>query len=332
MSLIAAAVMAADKNAFGSKRGIAFALRGDIYLLDPNTSRLPDFGQLKPVGTIYAEMLDVTRRSFREGFPGVTNRFEWFAIDYYGSFKIQRPGRYRFQLTSDDGAKLFIDGQQVIDNDGVHAPRAMESAVDLRRGRHKIRVQYFQGPAAEIALVLELAWEDEEYKLFSTREMGVGKNWLEVLMDTTTLVATLGLLAFMVERLTNGMAMVLGYSGWWKLHMEGSATADPDTRARIDRNRRVALFALSALLAVVGSLFIKLDFLAQLGLQDVPPRAGQIVTGFLIASGADPIRELLKLRDRGREVPQPSQPIQLTGTLVLQQASSPTAGKSEERS
>jgi hypothetical protein len=36
------------------------------------------------------------------------------------------------------------------------------------------------------------------------------KDWLEVLMETTTLIATFGLLAFMIERLTNGVAIVLG--------------------------------------------------------------------------------------------------------------------------
>jgi hypothetical protein len=143
---------------------------------------------------------------------------------------------------------------------------------------------------------------------------------VEVLMDTTTLVATFGLLAFMVERLTNGMATVAGYWGWWRTRMEVPATPDPEARARVDRNRRVGLFVLSAVLAVAGALLIKLNFLAKVGLEGVPATAGYIVTGLLIAAGADPIREVFKLGDRQRERSAPSAPIQVTGTLIVQQA------------
>ncbi len=154
------------------------------------------------------------------------------------------------------------------------------------------------------------------------------RGFLEVLMDTTTLVATFGLLAF-VERLTNGIAIVAGYSGWWRARMEVPATGDPGVRAQVDRNRRVGLFALSAALAVIGAVLIKLNFLAKVGLESVPATAGYIVTGLLIASGADPIREVFKLGDRQREAPAPPSPIQVTGTLVVQQGPPAATGKGE---
>lgn len=152
----------------------------------------------------------------------------------------------------------------------------------------------------------------------------VRKDWMEALMDVTTLVATFGLLAFMIERLTNGIAVVLGYWGWWRARMEVSALADPDSRAQIERNRRVALFALSALLAIIGALVANVNLIAAAGLRAVPEIAGLILSGFLIAAGADPLRELLKPRERDR-APQPS-PIQLTGTLIVQQVP-PPAGR-----
>ena len=80
-----------------------FGLRGDIYLLKPDTDRLPKFEKLKPVGAIYTSSLNIPPRDFKDGFPGVTNRFEWFAIDYTGNFYIADPGRYLFLLSSDDG-------------------------------------------------------------------------------------------------------------------------------------------------------------------------------------------------------------------------------------
>ena len=145
------------------------------------------------------------------------------------------------------------------------------------------------------------------------------QDWMEVFMDTTTLVAMVALLAFMVERLTNGLATLLGYLRWWRQRMEVSLTADPENRARVDRNRRVGLFTMSALLGMAGALLLDLDFLSQLGLGTEPTTLGKITSGLLIAAGADPIREVFKAREvKGETAPAP---IQVTGSLVLQQPS-----------
>jgi outer membrane protein OmpA-like peptidoglycan-associated protein len=153
---------------FGSADATPFALEGRVYAIPASTSRLPDFAGLSPIGKVYASRLDIPQRSFLEGFPGVTDRFEWFALDYRGSFGIRRGGDYRFRLTSDDGSRLLVDGRPVIDNDGLHATRALEGRVALSPGMHDIEVQYFQGPRTQVALVLELAGEGEGYRAFDT--------------------------------------------------------------------------------------------------------------------------------------------------------------------
>ncbi len=153
---------ASNAGSFGSKEQIPFALKGDIYYLDPGTQHLPtDFKALKSVGSIYAPSLNIPTRSFMQGFPGVTNRFEWFAIDYNGEFRVPIPARYQFRLTSDDGSKLFIDSKLVIDNDGLHASRMKEGSIRLRSGKHTIEVQYYQGPRDQVALVLDVKAEAE---------------------------------------------------------------------------------------------------------------------------------------------------------------------------
>lgn len=136
-----------------------FSLKGDIYLLDPGTPKLPDFTKLKSIGSIYTNELNIPTRHWDKGFPGVTDRFEWFAIDYNGVFTLKRPTNFKFKLSSDDGSKLLIDDQLVIDNDGQHSTQMKEGSVSLKSGKHKIEVQYFQGPKDEIALVLEIATE-----------------------------------------------------------------------------------------------------------------------------------------------------------------------------
>src|SRR5215471_15075068 len=154
---------------FGTTVVIPFGLRGLVYHLRTNTRRLPDLHKLKPRGkAIYTESLNILPHHFEHGFPGVSTRFEWFAIDYTGRFWIGQAGLYKFSLTSDDGSRLSIDGQLVVDNDGSHPPRTREETVMLRRGIHTLRVEYFQGPRFQVALILEVAGPGEELRVFST--------------------------------------------------------------------------------------------------------------------------------------------------------------------
>ncbi len=149
---------------------IPSGLRGLIYYIPRDTSALPRFGELEPVGIIYTDTLNVPERAFTEGFPGVTDRVEWFAIDYTGRFWIAKPGDYRFALTSDDGTKLYIDGHLEIDNDGIHSPVRRDVSLRLEAGIHKVRVSYFQGPRVFLALVLEVAGPKQNWRAFSTDE------------------------------------------------------------------------------------------------------------------------------------------------------------------
>jgi hypothetical protein len=155
---------------FGTTVVIPSGLRGDIYYLPSNTQTLARLAKLKPQGSIYTTSLNVPPQSFLAGFPGITKRFEWFAIDYSGKFWIEKPGLYRFRLVSDDGAMLYIDGQLIVDNDGVHSTEVRLGSMRLAGGMHMIRVPYFQGPRETVALMLEVAGPGEQPRIFSTDE------------------------------------------------------------------------------------------------------------------------------------------------------------------
>jgi hypothetical protein len=155
---------------FGITVVIPSGLRGQVYHIPHNSTQLPDFNKLKPEGAIYTASLNIPPQNFKEGFRGVTKRFEWFAIDYTGKFWIDKPGVYGFVLTSDDGSKLFIDDKLTIDNDGQHPPLERSGDVELSRGIHAIRVSYFQGPRMQVALVLQISPPGEPPRIFSTDE------------------------------------------------------------------------------------------------------------------------------------------------------------------
>ena len=119
---------------FGSTVLIPGGLKGQIYLIEPS-EWLPKFEKLEPVGTIYAKGLYIPPREFMEGFPGITDRVEWFAIGL--PFTVHRKARdYRFNLASDDGSKLYIDRKLVINNDGVHLTELVGTVVKLSGGVH----------------------------------------------------------------------------------------------------------------------------------------------------------------------------------------------------
>lgn len=69
-----------------------------------------------------------------------------FAVTYEGYVKTDSDGLYEFHVNADDGAVLYIDDKTLIDNDGVHTLTDKTAFTALRKGFHKIKVQYFTVP------------------------------------------------------------------------------------------------------------------------------------------------------------------------------------------
>jgi hypothetical protein len=153
---------------FGTTVVISSGLRGEIFYLHKGTSTLPDFNRLKPAGVIWTTSLNVRPHHWRNGFPGITKRFEWFGINYTGRFWIDNPGLYKFALLSDDGSKLYIDDQEIVDNDCQHPPDVRGVAINLSGGIHRIRIGYFQGPRDCVALILAVAGPGGDWHIFNT--------------------------------------------------------------------------------------------------------------------------------------------------------------------
>ena len=159
-------------NVFGEKEEHINNFTGYIYYISENALKLPDFSKLKPVGKIFTNSLNVENQDFEKGFPGVTDRFEYFAIDYKGEFYIKDSGIYCFILGSDDGSKLFIDDSLLIDNDYQHSLTYVYKYIWLKKGLHKIEVQYFQGPRYSVALILRYRkFEDKNFQIFNLSKL-----------------------------------------------------------------------------------------------------------------------------------------------------------------
>ncbi len=111
------------------KNGIEWTLFPGAFV------KLPDFEKLKPTqkGEIYKFSLAKTAH------PKLS-----FALQFKSWIQVDKPGKYTFYISSNDGSKLYIDDNLLIDNDGEHGAKEMSGALDLTGGRHKIRAEYFQ--------------------------------------------------------------------------------------------------------------------------------------------------------------------------------------------
>ena len=200
-------------NDFGTKDRIDNGLEGNIFALHTDTRVLPDFDSLSSLGTIYTKELDIPRRTWTNGFPGVTDRFEWFGIEYKATFTVKKAGRYTFTLLSDDGSRLFIDDSLVIDNDGLHGQIEKSNIFELDKSRHKIKIQYFQGPRTEIALQFFSKLDDEKQEIFP------GNNFV-----LTTPALQTGAKSFLIWILIAGL-ILLSVVIWYRRKRKKQASA-----------------------------------------------------------------------------------------------------------
>jgi hexosaminidase len=83
-------------------------------------------------------------------------RPEHYGVRLSGLLRVPRDTLYTFHLFSDDGAKLRVGGEVVVDRDGQHAESETQGQIALRAGSHPIEVVYFQ-VAGGAALRLELS-------------------------------------------------------------------------------------------------------------------------------------------------------------------------------
>ena len=108
-----------------------------------SVDQLPDLDKLTPDKTGVARGLDIS----------VGERDENVVIRFSGYLPIKKTGNYTFRLASDDGSRLYIDGEKVIDNDGIHPVIVRENTLRLRKGSHEFRVDWFeQGGGEELTL------------------------------------------------------------------------------------------------------------------------------------------------------------------------------------
>jgi alpha-L-fucosidase len=99
-----------------------------------NWDILPDFGKLKPAKSGVTQEIS----------NGLKDSDDYFAFEFTGYINLPNDGIYTFNLESDDGSQLFLNGQLLIDNDGVHGMDVKSGTMALAKGLHKLRITFFE--------------------------------------------------------------------------------------------------------------------------------------------------------------------------------------------
>lgn len=154
-----------------TRNNVVFPILANVYEIPRTASAIPNFtdaAQARKVATVCMENYAVAPRDFNGGFPDVDALKEFFALQTTTTLVIATEGDYVFRMNSDDGSRLFIDGTEVINNDGLHnafgsGPEESQTVgqkdatVRMKAGDHPLALNYFQGP--KFRLALELKWK-----------------------------------------------------------------------------------------------------------------------------------------------------------------------------
>ncbi len=85
----------------------------------------------------------------------IRHRMEWYALSFTGAVIIPREGIWTFSVTSDDGSRLILDGQKLINMDQHQSPTTAYVAVQADAGLVPFQLDYYQGDSDQ---VLRVQW------------------------------------------------------------------------------------------------------------------------------------------------------------------------------
>ncbi|MBS7232831.1 family 20 glycosylhydrolase [Flavobacterium psychroterrae] len=114
-----------------TKKGLKFD-----YYTGTSFQQVQDLELIKPINS---GIFEGAVRS--EKWKSKTERY--IGLKFDGYVYIAETANYTISTLSDDGSKLFIDNELVVNNDGIHWLNEAYGVVKLEKGFHKLNISYF---------------------------------------------------------------------------------------------------------------------------------------------------------------------------------------------
>jgi hypothetical protein len=135
-------------------KGYAYGVNVDFHDFTTNNASMPALeGKTPAVSRVDDQINYATTTNVWPGLP-LTMK-DTFASRHDGWLMVETSGTYTVYLKSDDGSKLWLDGELVIDNDGAHSSRELSAERLLVNGAHRLRVEFFEN---SLDAGLALSW------------------------------------------------------------------------------------------------------------------------------------------------------------------------------
>jgi len=165
-------LLGGNPGALGSEEWAPGSVGGNVYFID-ELRELPDLTHLTPLGALFLHRVDMMPG---KAVPAIGGRTAHYALDYRGVLRLKESKTLYFRLSSDDGARLSIDQEVVVDNDGRHGIKPRRGKISLAAGLHEFQLEYFQADS-QAHLVLEVSTgPDNPYEIFDTRHFLVSED------------------------------------------------------------------------------------------------------------------------------------------------------------
>jgi hypothetical protein len=120
---------------------LAPGLQEDIYYNWHGLRRLPDTSSKKP--SLIRGVREPYYRNTGHNWPNFEHRNN-YVVQWSGWLKIRSAGRYGFWTYSDDGSRLSVNNQRVVDNDGLHGWRGRSGYTNLPSATVSFKLEFFE--------------------------------------------------------------------------------------------------------------------------------------------------------------------------------------------
>ena len=141
----------------------AVAVRGGQVGPETVNYLYPDSNEPPVAFKLYKGVMDATLPDFTKfGLPfatGYVNEFgldefdlasdDHFAILFASYLVVKEKAEYGFELQSDDGSRLYLDGELFIDNTHGRSTTICHASKELEPGHHLIKVEYFDNTSSQ---------------------------------------------------------------------------------------------------------------------------------------------------------------------------------------
>ena len=129
---------------------------GDVIYLEEGWK--PEYGShvhsANTIATVSWDSLVIPSIRTAKPFNG-KNFGSRFGIIFKSEMIISDKGRYEFSLSSDDGSRLWIGQEEIINNDGIHKMNSILDTINLNAGSYPIQIWYFQAGEDRYGLIFK---------------------------------------------------------------------------------------------------------------------------------------------------------------------------------